>query len=106
MGFASLLVEDVLEIGGFKIIDGAKGIFVSAPQHKGKDKEGNDAWYDDVRFLGEDTTVRDEIYQSIIDTFNSKSGQNARVNAAAAQAQANTKTSEESKSSMGRRPLW
>jgi len=102
-----LLVEDVLEIGGFKIINGAKGIFVSAPQHKGKDKEGNDTWYDDVRFLGEDTTVKDEIFQSIIDNFNSKSGQSARVNAAAAQAQANTNTGEDSsKNSMGRRPLW
>ena len=41
VGFASLLIDDVLEVNGFRIINGQKGLFVSPPQHKGKGKDEN-----------------------------------------------------------------
>ena len=42
VAFASITIDEVFQFDGFKVIDGSKGLFVSHPQHKGKDKEGND----------------------------------------------------------------
>ena len=69
VGFASLVIDDVLEVNGFRIINGQKGLFVSPPQHKGKGKDENgnevDKWYDDVRFIGEQSEdVSKEIKES------------------------------------------
>ena len=50
--FATLVVNGVVAIDNFRIIRSRDGnLFVSAPSHKGKDKEGNDTWYNDVRFF-------------------------------------------------------
>ena len=125
VGFASLLIEDVLQVDGFKIFDGTNGIFVKAPSHEGKNKEGERAWYDDVKFIAADgkpvglkdkdstaAATRDEIFKSIIDAYvgnaSSSTGNNAEANsdstttrgdAARAQSQDNDK-------SKSRRPLW
>lgn len=110
MAFASLVIDDVLEVHGFRLINGAKGLFVSPPQHKGKGKDeaGNevDRWYDDVRFVGEASeTVAEEIKKSIIDSYNSKVGGSQKVTAASAQAQVNAASSN-TQSQNARKPLW
>ena len=122
VGFASLLIEEVLQVDGFKIFDGTNGIFVKAPSHEGKNKDGERTWYDDVKFITTDgkpvglkdkeTTAaltRDEIFKSIVDTYvSNNTGDNAaaddsptasRSDAARAQSQDNDK-------SKSRRPLW
>jgi len=100
VAFASLLINDVLSLEGFRIIDGAKGLFVSAPSHKGKNKEGEDTWYDDVRFVGDDAeAVKEEIYKSVLQAYTDTS--TSRESAAEAQASVN-----DTESSMTRRPLW
>ena len=102
MAFGSLVIDEVFEVGGFRIIDGANGLFVSPPQHKGKDKEGNDTWYDDARFIGETREdVRDEIYKSFIEAYSpGASATSSQASAARAQAGASEG------SGSGRRPLW
>ena len=31
---ASIIIDDIMSIDGFKIIEGSKGLFVSVPNHK------------------------------------------------------------------------
>ena len=48
---ASLIVDGVMSIEGFKIINGSKGLFVSVPNHKGTIMEDGvkvDKYFDDV----------------------------------------------------------
>ena len=107
MAFASLIIDDVLEVDGFKVINGSKGLFVSAPQHKGKDKEGNDSWFEDVRFVGDETvrdTVKTEIYQAIINEYNKNSSTSNRASAAQSHVASNESSS--SSNNADRRPLW
>ena len=108
MAFASLIIDDVLEVDGFKVIDGSKGVFVSAPQHKGKDKEGNDSWFEDVRFIGDETTrdtVKTEIHKAIIPEYQKLEGTSNRATAAQSHAAVN-EGSDGNDSSNSRRPLW
>lgn len=122
VGFASLLIEDVLQVDGFKIFDGTNGIFVKVPSHEGKNKEGERAWYDDVKFIAEDgkpvdfkdkestaALCRDEIFKSIVEAYNSTGSSSqqssngtttTRGDAARAQSQ------DGNKSQSSRRPLW
>ena len=51
IGFASLIIEDIIQIDGFKIFQGPNDIFVKAPSHEGKSRDGEREWYDDVKFL-------------------------------------------------------
>ena len=92
VAYATLVIEDVVEISGFKIINGAKGLFVGPPQKKGKDKKtGEEKWYDDIRFLEEVPEgqyrgpLAEEIYRAMIDTYQEKAQGNARGSAAGAQ---------------------
>ena len=47
--FIDILVADTFIIKGFRVVEGKNGLFVSAPQTKGKD----DKWYADVRCTSE-----------------------------------------------------
>ena len=107
VGFASLVIEDSIEVHGFRIINGAKGLFVSPPQHKGKgtDESGNEIekWYDDVRFVGDNyEQVREEIKNSIIEAY----GGNTRADTAKGQSNMNTNAETTGQARQQRKPLW
>lgn len=122
VGFASLLIEDVLQVDGFKIFDGSNGIFVKVPSHEGKNKEGERAWYDDVKFIAEDgkpvdfkdkestaALCRDEIFKSIVEAYNStgsSSQQNSSNTTTTRGDAARAQSQDGSKSQSSRRPLW
>ena len=114
VGFASLVIDDVLEVNGFRIINGQKGLFVSPPQHKGKGKDENgnevEKWYDDVRFIGDQSEdISKEIKESILSSFNSNSVTSDRASAASAHAQTNPSVETEAGSQTAnttRKPLW
>ncbi len=114
VGFASLVIDDVLEVNGFRIINGQKGLFVSPPQHKGKGKDENgnevEKWYDDVRFIGDQSEdISKEIKESILSSFNSNSVTSDRASAASAHAQTNASVETEAGSQAAnttRKPLW
>ena len=104
--YASLVVENSIEITGFKVFESAKGLFAKEPQHKGVNKEGEETWYDDVRFLkqeGQDTNpFRDEIMNAIVTAYNQNSGNytaqrtsTSRTAAAQAQTQVNNQQSQD-----------
>ena len=93
---ASLIVDGVMSIEGFKVIDGSKGLFVSVPNHKGTIMEDGvkvDKYFDDVRFLGEEgSSIAQEIKDSILQAYNAGGpSEIARSKAAAAHAKASTK---------------
>jgi DNA-binding cell septation regulator SpoVG len=124
VGFASLLIEDVIQVDGFKIFNGSNGIFVKVPSHEGKNKEGERAWYDDVKFIAEDgkpvdfkdkestaALCRDEILKSMVDAFNSNnddddSTYNSNTSATTTRSDAARAQSEDTRSKNSRAPLW
>jgi DNA-binding cell septation regulator SpoVG len=105
VAFASITIDEVFQFDGFKVIDGSKGLFVSHPQHKGKDKEGNDTWYDDARFVGDQADgVKQEIHKAIIHEYNSTGGNQYENRAQTAQS--NQQASTAAPSASNRTPLW
>lgn len=99
-------MENSIEITGFKVFESAKGLFAKEPQHKGVNKEGEETWYDDVRFLkqeGQDTNpFRDEIMNAIVTAYNQNSSNytaqrtsTSRTAAAQAQTQVNNQQSQD-----------
>ena len=97
VGFASVTIEDVITLDGFKLFDGSKGLFLSPPSREGKDKEGNKAYYDQVKFLTfDDSTnkeeaerVKKEIEDAVIAAYREKGGSGGSTQQEAANAQAN-----------------
>lgn len=105
MAYASLVIEDVFEVTGFKIFNGSNGLFVKPPQHKGKNKEGQDEWYDDARFIGERSKdVREEIFQAMVDSYNKYSANSSRSTTATLQNNINNQQS--SSAGQKTRALW
>ena len=114
VGFASLLIDDVLQVEGFKIFDGKDGLFVKPPSHEGKNKDGERAWFDDVKFVEDGKMIdfkdkesraaicRNEIYKSIIEAYNSNATNatnTSRASAAKSQSDVNERNNK-------RTPLW
>ena len=112
--FVSIVIDDIMEVDGFKIIDGSNGLFVSAPSHKGTVMEDGvkvEKYFDDVRFVGEEGIATfNEIKQAIIAQYNS-GGQLSQESqstqrAAAAKAQASVSKPKSSKPTSRKEPLW
>jgi len=73
-GVASVVVDGLIEVEGFKIYEGSKGLFVSNPSHKGKgkDEQGNEIekYYDDVRAVGDQgEELLEEIKQEMLKQY-------------------------------------
>lgn len=90
VAMASLIIDDEVEVSGFKIFNGTNGVFAAAPSKPGKpDAEGKTKYYDDVRFLGDRdettkrTALQSEILQAMADAYQTPG--NARADAAKAQ---------------------
>lgn len=111
VAFAALVIDDVLEVHGFRIINGSKGLFVSPPQHLGKIKneagETEDKYFDDVRFIGDNwKDVADEIKGAVIAAYQSLGG-NTRGEAASAQASVNSPSTNTNTTAKNvKQPLW
>jgi DNA-binding cell septation regulator SpoVG len=114
--FVTLVIEGLIEVDGFKIIDGKNGLFVSAPSHKGTVMEEGvkvEKYFDDVRFLGEKgTEFGNEIKASILNAYNSNASQSnsipSQAQAVKAKVTANTvqSSSKDSEPARTRKPLW
>lgn len=52
LAFADVNFNDEILVKGLRVVQGAKGIFVTMPQEKGKD----DRWYNTVECLSETTS--------------------------------------------------
>lgn len=76
--FATLIVNDVIHINGFRVLEGSKGTFVSAPQKKGSKPDpetGKDIYYDEVRFVEETEEgqwrgpIAEAAFKAILDAY-------------------------------------
>ena len=118
---AVVTIEDLMEIEGFKIINGSKGLFVSVPSHKGTVQEDGvsvEKYFDDVRFPGEaGKEFGDELKAAILTAYHNdsdstshssdkKPSQETRASAAAAHTKAKQPTKKDSKPPRERKPLW
>lgn len=95
--FASVIIEDVLEIKGFTVLQNAKGTWVNPPQKLGVDKKTKEEkWWPDVIFHEkEDIDPENKIYkgpiqQEIEDAIVQKYQQLAGTTTRGASANANT----------------
>jgi len=76
--FATLIVNDVLYINGYRVMDSKYGLFAAAPATKSnkQDENGRNIWYDDVRFREEleegkrRGPMADAAQKAIIDAYN------------------------------------
>jgi stage V sporulation protein G len=91
--FASVVFDDIVEVKGFKVIEGANGLFVSMPSQKGVDKDNNETWYPNVVFHEDATSekykkgaTQTEMEEAIVTAYSGNRSQkpSARGNAAAA----------------------
>ena len=87
--FADIIVEDVMVISGFKVIESKTGdLFVGAPTEKYTNKEGKEDWIDKVRFREEleegerRGPVQTQIYQSILEKYEEYSKGNRKGSSA------------------------
>ena len=89
---ASVTLDGVMTIDGFKVIEGSKGYFVSVPNHKGTIMEDGvkvDKYFDDIRFPGEEgLAFGQELKAAILNEYNNGSSHEPipRGNAASAHA--------------------
>lgn len=124
--FVTLIIDDVMSIEGFKIVNGRNGLFVSVPSHKGTvTEEGQqvEKYFDDVRFIGDSgLEVGNEIKNAMLDAYHNQNGSSSqqggnnwvnnkqesnnqqRANSAQANAKAMSKPA--SKNKTKRRALW
>ena len=70
--FASVTMDDALVITGITIIEGNKGLFVSMPQTKGKDKDGKERYFDIV--FPTTKEGRDAITDSVLEAYEKEAG--------------------------------
>lgn len=124
-GVASIIIEGIMEIDGFKIIEGSNGLFVSVPSHKGvvmEDGQKVEKYFDDVKFKGEDGLLfSKELKDSILSSFmnasdplggssnrqQSSSSTSAKSSTVKAREQAATTSKPQSSGpDRNRKPLW
>ena len=115
---AVVTIEDLMDIEGFKIINGSKGLFVSVPSHKGTVQEDGvsvEKYFDDIRFPGEaGKEFGDELKAAILKAYHSDSNSAApskpkeevRASTASAHSKVQQSSKKDSKPPRERKPLW
>lgn len=122
VAFATLVIDEVLEVHGFRVINGVKGLFVSPPQHLGKIKNSDtgeleDKYFDDVRFVGDNwQDVADEVKGAVITAYHGQVNSQDRSQAANAHVSVNTPAANKTTggaqqqpavdAGQSRKPLW
>jgi|13_taG_2_1085334.scaffolds.fasta_scaffold01324_10 DNA-binding cell septation regulator SpoVG len=97
--FVTIVIDDIMELHNFKIIEGSNGLFVTPPSHKGAavvDGIEVEKYYDDITFTGEEgvNSFR-EIKEQILSEYSSSSSIPIRGASANAHAKKFTKPSED-----------
>ena len=67
VGTAAVTIDGVFVVHDIKIIDGEKGLFISMPSRKIKDKDGHEKYVDVAHPL--DAEVRKQLTKSILETY-------------------------------------
>lgn len=73
--FAKLIIDGVIEIDGFKVINGKTGLFVGFPSQKMKEPKDGREYVDTLRLLDYDeenvSGTKNQIVEAILDAYNS-----------------------------------
>jgi DNA-binding cell septation regulator SpoVG len=91
VGFATLVIEDAIEIKGFKIFSGKSGLFCKNPSEK-QTKDGEEKYFDTVWFLGDKaegtftTELQAEIFDQMLAAYNDQEERTQPTRAAAGRA--------------------
>ena len=75
-GYASITLDEAFAVNDIRVMEGKNGLFIAMPNRKGKDKDGNEKYFD----IAFPTTaeLRKNISDAIINKFNETvSGQTA-----------------------------
>lgn len=73
--FATVIVDGLLEINGFRIIEGAKGLFVASPSKPSPTPgaDGKTQYFDDVRFTDADergfSETKDQLQAVVLEAY-------------------------------------
>lgn len=109
-GFATLIIDDLVKINGFRIIEGSKGLFVAVPQTKGSKpgEDGKDQYFDDIKFTDADekgiSATKAVIQKTILEAYEALAGTANRKEAATARTKDPTPTNK--RPGMARSPSW
>jgi DNA-binding cell septation regulator SpoVG len=80
--YATLIINDLVEINGFRVIEGSKGTFVAPPHTKWAKtgEDGKDQYFDDVRFSDRDekgfSDTKTLVQNTILEAYGVLLGQN------------------------------
>lgn len=105
--YGSLVIEvndtTKMKIKGFKIFEGRNGLFAKPPQSKGRNKEGEETWFDDIQFIdtSESNEFKEEIYQTFVKEYTRANNMDTRTSAANSQS-----SYSETNSKNNNKPLW
>ena len=108
--YATLVVDGLIEINGFRVIEGSKGLFAAAPQTKGSkpDENGKDQYFDDVRYSDADekgfSDTKNQVQSCILEAYGAALGEGTRANTATARTNDPTPTGK--RPGMARTAQW
>lgn len=85
--FATICIDDLIEVSGLKVIEGSRGLFVGMPSKAGKpDANGEIKYYDDIRFTDVDESGHSEtkarVEEVVLAAYNAQVAKNTRANTA------------------------
>lgn len=76
-GYASITLDEVFAVNDIRVMEGQKGLFISMPNRKGKDKDGNEKYFDIAFPVNAD--LRKEINDAIIAKYNEVIGDSGQA---------------------------
>lgn len=88
--YATVVIDGLIEINGFRVVEGSKGLFVAAPQTKGakQTEDGKDQYFDDVRFSDADekgiSETKQKVQAAVLEAYGAALGSTGRGDTAAA----------------------
>ncbi len=110
--FATLVIDGLIEVNGFRIVEGSKGLFVSVPQTKGAkpNDDGKDQYFDDVRFSDADekgfSDTKTLIQNCILEAYGTAMGSTTDTRGASATARTGASQATGKRPSMARTETW
>lgn len=87
--FGTIVIDELIELDGFKVFEGAKGLFVAVPSTLSKKtgEDGKPIYYDNIKFTDVDeegkSAAKDEISSIILEAYNKQISSNTRTTTAA-----------------------
>lgn len=108
--YATLVIDNLIELNGFRVIEGSKGLFAAAPQTKGNKpgEDGKDQYFDNIRYSDADekgfSDTKTAVGEVILEAYGAALAANTRATTADARTKDPTPTGK--RPSMARTATW